>query len=213
VAADLINETRDLAESFGRRREDIKFFQGLSLVVGSTEQEARQREEELNSYLSPEAFLAHANLGVSQDDGRPYPPETLLADISTNGGRSHIEWMRKSVQGREPTVADLGRLTSRRHPRLVGTPDQIADGLEAWRDAGVDGINLINFVLPGSYREFADHVLPVLQRRGLAKREYAEGSLRRKIFGEDYINERHPAAQYRGAFSPADHAGRRTAVG
>ena len=200
AAAELIDETRRLAESYGRHRDDIKFFQGLSIVIGSTNEEARRKEDELNSHLSPEAFLAHANLGVSQDDGRPYPPETLLADITTNGGRSHIEWMRKSIPDREPTVGDLGRLTSRRHPRLVGTPEEIADGLEKWRDAGVDGINLINWTIPGSYREFADHLLPVLQERGLAKREYRKGSLRAKLFGHDLLNERHPAANYRGAF-------------
>lgn len=201
VAAELVSETRKLAAGYGRHPDDIKFFQGLSIVVGSTEEEARRKEETLNTWLSPEAFLAHSNLGVSQDDGRPYPPETLLADIKTNGGRSHIEWMRKSTPGREPTVGDLGRLTARRHPRLVGTPEQIADGLEQWRAAGVDGINLINWMIPGSYSEFADHLLPVLQARGLAKREYAKGTLRAKLFGSDRLNRRHPAATYRGAFA------------
>jgi FMN-dependent oxidoreductase (nitrilotriacetate monooxygenase family) len=208
VAAELISETRRLAESYGRHGHDIKFFQGLSFVVGSTEEEAKRKEEALNDYLSPEAFLAHSNLGVSQDDGRPYPPETLLADVKTNGGHSHIEWMRKSIPDREPTVGDLGRLTSRRHPRLVGTPEQIADGLEKWRAAGIDGINLINWTIPGSYREFADHVLPVLQARGLAKREYAKGTLRAKLFGGDRLNDRHPASQYRGAFGGAKKAKR-----
>lgn len=200
VARELIAETRKLAESYGRRRDDIKFFQGLSFVVGSTEEEARRKEDALNDWLSPEAFLAHSNMGVSQDDGRPYPPETLLADIKTNGGQSHIEWMRKSTPGREPTVGDLGRLTSRRHPRLVGTPEQIADGLEQWRAAGVNGINVINWTIPGSYREFADHILPVLQKRGLAKRQYVKGTLRAKLFGADRLNDRHPGARYRGTF-------------
>jgi long-chain alkane monooxygenase len=125
----------------------------------------------------------------------------LLKDIKTNGGRSHIEWLRKAVPDREPTVGDLGRLVARRHPRLVGTPDQIAEQLELWRNAGVDGVNVSNWTLPGSYQEFADHLLPTLQRRGLAKHEYTPGTLRSKFFGYDLVNERHPAARYRGAFS------------
>lgn len=40
----------------------------------------------------------------------------------------------------------------------------------------------------------------MLQQRGLAKHEYAKGSLRQKIFGRDTLNERHPAARYRSAF-------------
>ncbi|WP_439495532.1 LLM class flavin-dependent oxidoreductase [Bosea sp. (in: a-proteobacteria)] len=201
AAKELISETRDLAERAGRRRDDIKFFQGFAFVIGSTEEEARRKEAELDQYVSVDGFLAHSNLGVSQDDGRPLPPDTLLKDIETNGGRSHIDWLRKREPGREPTVGDLGRLVAKRHPRFVGTPEQIADELLRWQEAGVDGINLINWTIPGSYWEFAEYLLPVLQERGLAKREYAKGTLRQKLFGRDTLNERHPAARYRGAFS------------
>jgi long-chain alkane monooxygenase len=150
AAADLIAETRRLAQTYGRHPNDIKFFQGVSFVIGSTEEEARRKEKELDSYISVDGFLAHANLGVSQDDGHPLPQDMLLKDIKTNGGRSHIEWLRKAVPDREPTVGDLGRLVARRHPRLVGTPDQIAERLELWRNAGVDGVNVSNWTLPAA---------------------------------------------------------------
>jgi hypothetical protein len=42
--------------------------------------------------------------------------------------------------------------------------------------------------------------MPVLRERGLAQREYAEGTLRRKLFGRDRVSDGHPAARYRGAF-------------
>ena len=42
----------------------------------------------------------------------------------------------------------------------------------------------------------------VLQQRGLAQQEYRPGTVRAKLFGADRINERHPAARYRGAFTP-----------
>ncbi|WP_245322796.1 LLM class flavin-dependent oxidoreductase [Bradyrhizobium valentinum] len=190
-----------LAERAGRRRDDIKFFQGFAFVIGSTEQEAKRKEADLDSYISIDGFLAHSNLGVSQDDGRPLAPETLLKDIGTDSGRSHIEWLRKREPGREPTVADLGRLVAKRHPRLVGTPEQIADALTEWQKAGIDGVNLINWMIPGSYLEFNTHLLPELQRRGLAKREYAPGTLRHKLFGRDRLDDSHPGARRRGAFT------------
>src|SRR5690606_33793101 len=80
-------------------------------------------------------------------------------------------------------------------------PEQIADHLQDWQDAGADGINVINWVLPGSFVEFADKVLPVLRERGLAQSEYAPGTLREKLFGDAHLNERHPASAYRGAFA------------
>src|SRR5699024_12811940 len=80
---------------------------------------------------------------------------------------------------------------------VVGKPEQIADRLETWRDAGIDGVNIINVNRPQSYEEFIDHVVPVLQERGLHKREYEEGSLRKKLFGFDRLPERHQASTYR----------------
>lgn len=102
-------------------------------------------------------------------------------------------------------VRDLSRRIAQENV-LVGTPEQIADQLETWQAAGVDGINVINWVLPGSFEEFAQQLTPVLQERGLQQRDYAPGSLRKKLFGSDRINERHPAAKYRGAFGPSGWA-------
>jgi hypothetical protein len=56
-------------------------------------------------------------------------------------------------------------------------------------------------VIPGSFEEFAELVMPVLRERGLAQSEYAEGPLRRKLFGRDRLPDSHPAAAYRGAFA------------
>ncbi len=198
VAAETIVETRRLAVEAGRRPDDIKFFQGISFVIGSTEEEARRAEAELDEYASLEGYLTHMNFGTAPD-GSPYPPETLLKDIRTNASQSILEWLRRSVPDREATVADLGRVLLGRG-RLVGTPETIADKLEEWQRAGVDGINVVNWRIPGSYIEFIDHVLPELRRRGLAQTEYAPGTLRSKLFGRDHLDERHPAARYRGAF-------------
>lgn len=198
VAAEGIAETRRLAVEAGRLPEDIKFFQGLSFVIGATEEEAKEKEAELESYISLDGYLAHMNF-ATRPDGTVYPPDTRLADITTNASQGILEWLRRSITDREPVVADLAQILPKR-ARIVGTPEQIADELERWQAAGVDGINITNWRIPSSYEEFIEHVIPVLQRRGLAQSEYAEGSLRKKLFGTDLLNDRHPAAQYRGAF-------------
>jgi long-chain alkane monooxygenase len=104
-----------------------------------------------------------------------------------------------SIVGREVTVHDLGILNSR-SSRITGTPEQIARHLAVWQEAGVDGINVINATIPGSYTEFIEHVMPELQKRGLAKKGYTPGTLRRKLFGRDTVPDTHPAAAYRNAF-------------
>lgn len=198
VAAEGIAETRRLAVAAGRRASDIKFFQGLSFVVGSTEEEARRKARELDEYVSVDGYLAHMNFGT-KPDGTVYPPDTPLASITTNSSQGILEWLSRSVPDREPVVGDLAKILPGRG-RVQGTPEQIADTLEQWQRAGVDGINVVNARIPDSYEEFIDQVLPELRRRGLAQHEYAPGSLRRKLFGRDRLDDRHPAAKYRGAF-------------
>lgn len=199
VAAQQIAETRALAVEYGRRPEDIKFFQGLSFVIGATEEEAQAKAAEYEKYVSVDGYTAHA--AIVDPEGRVYPPDTPLKDVRTNTARGFLEWVARHITDREPVVADLAYLRARDTTRIVGTPEQIADQLEVWQDAGIDGVNVINWVIPGSFAEFADHVLPVLRERGLAQSEYAEGPLRQKLFGAPRLNERHPAARYRGAFT------------
>lgn len=199
IARRIIEDTRRQAVELGRRGEDIKFFAGLSFVIGSTEAEARAKEAEYDQFVSLEGYLAH--LAIVDKAGRVYPPKTPLSQVDTNTATGFIEWVSQHITDREPLVEDLAWLQAR-NARIVGTPEQIADRLQEWQDAGVDGINVINWVIPGSFAEFADEVLPVLRERGLAQSEYREGTLRAKLFGTDRLNDRHPAAAYRGAFAP-----------
>jgi len=195
----LIDDTRDLVERHGRERDDLRFFQGLSFVVGSTEAEARRRAEDFDASIDVAGQIAHLGGGLGVDLG-DVPLDAPIDEIETEGIRSILQWLAESVPDRRPTVADIGLFLAERG-RVVGTPEQIADELERWRDAGVDGINVVNHTIPGSYQEFIDHVMPVLRDRGLARREYAPGTLRRKLFGADRLSARHPATRYRGAFA------------
>jgi long-chain alkane monooxygenase len=195
----LIDDTRRLVIKHGRQPGDLKFFQGLSFVVGSTEVEARRKEEELEAKIDLDAMVSHLGGALGIDLGH-YSLDTPLENIETQGVRSILAWVQESTPGRSATVEDLGRLQGRQS-RIVGTPGTIAERLAEWRDAGVDGVNVVNATIPGSYDEFIDHVMPELRRRGLARQDYEPGSLRKKLFGTDYLTERHPAARFRGAFA------------
>ncbi|WOC11392.1 LLM class flavin-dependent oxidoreductase [Gordonia sp. MP11Mi] len=199
AARALIDDTRRLTEEAGRDRDDITFFQGLSFVVGDTEAEAARKARELDELIDASTIIAHSAGGIGTDLGF-YDLDTPIGDITTEGTQSFLLWLREAVPDREPTVRDLAELRSR-SGRIVGTPEQIADRLSEWQQAGVGGINVVNATIPGSYIEFIEHVLPVLRERGLAQSDYTPGTARRKLTGRDRLPETHPAAQYRGAFT------------
>ncbi len=192
------DETRALAVKHGRRPEDVTFHQGMSFIIGSTEAEAREKHASYEEFVSMDGYAAHA--AIVDLEGRVYPPETLLKDVATNSAHGFRDHLLKHITDREPTIRDLSlrRLNAN---TIVGTPEQIADSLVEWQEAGVDGINVMNWVIPGSFEEFGEHVMPELRRRGLAQSEYTDGTLRRKLFGHDRLPDSHPAAAYRGAFT------------
>ena len=62
---------------------------------------------------------------------------------------------------------------------LPGTPEQVADTIEEWFTTGAaDGFNVMPPILPSSLETFVDHVVPVLQARGIFRTEYAGSTLR-----------------------------------
>ncbi|TIS57645.1 MAG: LLM class flavin-dependent oxidoreductase, partial [Mesorhizobium sp.] len=78
-------------------------------------------------------------------------------------------------------------------------PKQIADQLQDWLEAGAaDGFNLIFPLQPEDWVNFAEQVVPELQRRGVFPTEYAPGTLRDRFglarpanrFAEQRANQR-----------------------
>jgi hypothetical protein len=55
-----------------------------------------------------------------------------------------------------------------------------------------DGFNLAYAVMPETFADFVDLVVPELQRRGRYKRDYAPGTLREKLFGQGRRRARAP---------------------
>ena len=84
----------------------------------------------------------------------------------------------------------------------MGSPEEVADKLEEWRDAGIDGVNVFHAVRPGTFKDIAENLFPELRKRGLLSADKS-GTLRHKLSGggADRLPSTHPAAKYRGAFT------------
>ncbi|CAN5840104.1 NtaA/DmoA family FMN-dependent monooxygenase [soil metagenome] len=194
----LIDETRSLAAGYGRDPYDVKFFQGLSLVVGRTSEEAHEREAKMEELVSLEGVLSHM-LGDAGIDAGALPLDTPLSELGEFRG---IQGFKRAADdaSADPTIADLGRAFERAS-RIVGSPTEIADRLEEWRDAGIDGVNVFHATRPGTFEDIAELLFPELRRRGLLGTDKS-GSLRHKLSGTgDRVPSTHPAAKYRGAFT------------
>jgi long-chain alkane monooxygenase len=197
TAKSQIQDVRSRAANHGRRPQDILFLQGLSFIVGSTEQEAQRKEAEIDQYLSLDGMLAHMSGGLGIDLGN-VAWDQPIRDVRVEGVRSILQSVIASVPGgKAATVADVAQLLGKT-TRITGTPQQIADRLEDWARAGIDGVNVMYSTTPGSFIDFIDYLAPELQRRGLMQREYGPGTLREKLFGAGpYLPDRHLGRSFR----------------
>lgn len=190
----LVQSIRDGAVREGRDPDAIKIFMGLTVVTGRTDQEAQERFREYASYASPEAGLAHFSAGTGIDFSK-YELDEPIRAAKTNAIESltkvvtqpELNWTKRKLLQQ----LELGG----RYASIVGAPDRIADELESWvADTGIDGYNLTRTVTPESFEDIVNLVIPVLQERGSYKRDYAQGTLREKLF-------------QRGATLPQEHVG------
>ncbi len=194
-AANIVEDIRRRAARHGRAPEDLRFFQGLSPVVGGTETEARAKEAEFLEQLSTEASLAHLSGSVGVDLGA-IDPDRPLETFDSEAMQGVVKGLIESAPAGTRTFRDLAR-ANMAGQFLTGSAEQVADVLQSWHEAGVDGFNLVYAVTPGSFVDFAEGVVPILQQRGLVQRGYRPGTLRDKVFGAPRLPARHPAAGFR----------------
>ena len=102
----------------------------------------------------------------------------------TEGWKSRQELFAKLAARENLSIRQLyERVASARgHWTLVGTPEHIADQLEHWFKTGAaDGFNVLAPTLPHGLKDFAELVIPELQRRGLFQKEYRGKTLRENL--------------------------------
>jgi FMN-dependent oxidoreductase (nitrilotriacetate monooxygenase family) len=170
---------------FGRDPEGIKILPGIVPVIGDTEQQARELDDELDRLIRPEYAKRQLANRLKLDPDQLDLDKELPADIPTEdeieGAKSRYTLVVELARREKLTVRQLiGRLGGGRgHRTFAGTAEQVADTIEHWYDAGAaDGFNIMPAVLPSGLELFVDRVVPILQERGLFRTEYTGSTLR-----------------------------------
>lgn len=185
--------------AWGRTEDDLKILPGVSPFVGRSESEAREKFEQLQDLIDPavgvgliSAFLGGVDLSAYPLDG-PFPADLPVGE----GWKSRHDLFNKLAQRENLSIRQLYKrvATGRGHWTVVGTPESIADQLEHWFKTGAaDGFNILAPTLPHGLKDFAELVIPELQRRGLFRTEYTGRTLREHL---GLRRPAHPLAQAR----------------
>ena len=171
------NRKTIIAASRAVGREAPVILPGLSVVIGSTREEAKRRFAYFEDLGPPGYLITHLNrlLGINLGVGDLDKEFVTIVDqdvLLANNTDGSIGF-RRSVY----SFAQSGKLTLREllmnfggfgHQIKIGTPEDIADAIEKWWTHGAcDGFNIIPDVLPSGLERFVDYVVPILKRRNL----------------------------------------------
>ncbi|TCM46123.1 FMN-dependent oxidoreductase (nitrilotriacetate monooxygenase family) [Rhizobium sp. PP-F2F-G48] len=170
----------------GRAAESFLILPGVLPVVASSRQEAEDRQAALEDLMidrvSLDLLSSWSGMDLSSHalDG---PMPDLPDEAKFNGWRTWLSIV-KSETNSTATVRQLARKIANTGavPMVSGTATDVADQLEAWFTSGIaDGFNLMFPLLPDDWLNFARSVVPELQRRGLFRTEYEEGTFRDRL--------------------------------
>lgn len=178
---------REEVRRAGRGQDEVLITPGFSFVIGSSDEEAARNHEALLETVQPEHILGSIR-DVVQLDLRDYPldgPVPQLPDpAQVQGHQSRLAVYRRIASSEQLSLREFAKRVAgqRGHHQVVGSPERIADELTRWFEAGAaDGFNLMPYTIPGQLRAFVDEVVPILQERGLFRREYRGTTLREHL--------------------------------
>jgi alkanesulfonate monooxygenase len=184
----------------GREPDSVKVFALATAIVAPTAAEAADKLAAYRSYVDHEGALVLMGgwMGV---DFAGYDLDQKIRFIENDAGRAAMENFTRGDPGRDWTVREAAEHVAigGAGPVFAGAAGEVAEAMALWRDqTGIDGFNLAYAVMPESFEDAVDLLIPEWQSRGLYKTEYAPGTLREKLFGASpRLAAPHPGAGYR----------------
>jgi FMN-dependent oxidoreductase (nitrilotriacetate monooxygenase family) len=180
---------------YGRRRDELLILPAATFVLAATDAQAHElaREVRLQQVSGQTAIkfleqLWNRDLSGYDPDG-PLPSiDPVPGENTVSRGRASVrmhrdpmaiaaQWRAKAeaehLSIRELIIEATGRQT------FIGSAATIADSINELVQADAsDGFILVPHITPGGLDEFVDQVVPLLQERGVHRREYEGRTLR-----------------------------------
>lgn len=194
-----IEETRALAKDvYGRNPDHLKFITLVKVVVGKTHEEARKKHEDVLRYHDLDGALIQASTFI--DFGK-FEWDEDLSKISDPAVQGFVASFKHKKYYKE------GDIITRRYVAknvyfgtyFWGSAEEVADQLEEYVEkTGIDGFNFTSVVHNQTFEDIVDILVPELQKRGLAQKDYAVegGSYREQVYGQEgqkFVPEDHYA--------------------
>jgi len=175
---------KDRLSRFGRSAADVTVLPGVMPVVGRTDREARDKLNALQEFIGSGSALAVLSERFGHDFS-VYDIDGPVPDLEVpDTYHSFTRVLLSKARRENMSLRDLYSLTAaaRGHWVLCGSPETIADTFQHWFENGAaDGFNVMPPYFHEGFDDFVDGVVPILQERGLFRREYSGTTLREHL--------------------------------
>ena len=200
-------DIRNRLRAAGRPDDDLRILPGTEIIIGATEEEAREKARWVRfAQVTPATALNMAsllwNIDLSDRDADgPLPAEDPVITENTGafGARRIADPRAVVAQWREKAEANgwsLRETAIALGPRRghVGTPGGLADKFAHFaRHGAVHGFNITPYLIPDGLDDIIALLVPELQERGVYRTGYSGGTLR------EHLGLREPLTHRRGA--------------
>ncbi len=177
-------DVKQQLEANHRQSEDLKIFQGVSIIVGDNDADVEAQYQTTAALVSINDALNYLGRYFEHHDFSQYPLDEPFPDIGNlgqNSFRSTTDEIKRNARERNLTLRQVALESASPRPRFAGTPEQVADGLQSWFEArAADGF-IIQGGTPESFAHVVDRVVPILQTRGLFRTDYPGTTLRETL--------------------------------
>lgn len=169
------------AAALGRNPDHIKVLPGLFPILADTDEEAQALAREQQETLDLSKLLVQLGRAFNYHDFSQYDLDAPFPDLSgvtLNSYKGHAEKIIATARDQRLTLREAAYRLGQWRTGFVGSPETIADEIERWfLGRAADGFNL-RVTRPADFALFRERVVPILQTRGLFRREYAADTLR-----------------------------------
>lgn len=177
------DSVRQVAAAEGRNPDHIRVLFAVTPIVTANDEETaavKAKRSELSTAAINEALQSVSYL--SGVDFKRFDLDQPLPELTTNSNQGTLDNFVKSAPAGSTLREILQVRANRDGLAIIGTAEQIADRLEELGDGGGgDGFLFAGQVHPANVHRTLDPLVPVLQRRGLLRREYGNGGLRQNL--------------------------------
>ncbi|WP_426808098.1 LLM class flavin-dependent oxidoreductase [Pseudomonas sp. WOUb67] len=174
-------DLKQRAARHGRDPDALFILPGIRPIVGRNAEEVEQRYQQAVDLVSIEDALVALGRPFNDYDFSQHDLDAPFPDLGTLGNDSHkgtSDQLKQLAREEGLSLRELALRFSRPRRDFVGTPEQVADALQHWFENGAADGFIINSLLPDGLQYFTEHVVPLLQARGLVRSEYTGKTLR-----------------------------------